>query len=326
MSSPVTTTPPAAAGLPSGTMGGERKRMLEQVTLGVFIVVPFLAVLAGDPASPGAGGSAGSTSCSSCVMYVVTGARHHGRLPPLLHPRLVQGQPAAASRARRSRARWPSRARSIRWVADHRKHHTFSDAEGDPHSPWRLRRQPVPAPDEGPLLRAHRLAVRRRADLAASKYAPDLLEDRDIVRISRAFPAVVARLAAAPAAARRADDLVVAGRADRVLLGRPGPGRPAAPRHLVDQLDLPRLSASARSSRRDQSGNVWWLAILSFGESWHNLHHARPDVRPARRAQGSGRHPARGLICWPSRSSAGRTTCAGRSRSASTPRRAATTD
>jgi stearoyl-CoA desaturase (delta-9 desaturase) len=27
---------------------------------------------------------------------------------------------------------------------------------------------------------------------------------------------------------------------------------------------------------RDHSGNVWWLALLSFGESWHNLHHADP--------------------------------------------------
>ncbi|MEJ7756520.1 MAG: hypothetical protein WKF83_09565 [Nocardioidaceae bacterium] len=25
----------------------------------------------------------------------------------------------------------------IRWVADHRKHHKFSDRDGDPHSPWR---------------------------------------------------------------------------------------------------------------------------------------------------------------------------------------------
>ena len=35
-------------------------------------------------------------------------------------------------------------------------------------------------------------------------------------------------------------------------------------------------SASARSTSRDRSGNVWWLAVLSFGESWHNLHHADP--------------------------------------------------
>src|SRR5512142_143717 len=25
----------------------------------------------------------------------------------------------------------------IRWVADHRRHHRFSDKDGDPHSPWR---------------------------------------------------------------------------------------------------------------------------------------------------------------------------------------------
>ena len=28
---------------------------------------------------------------------------------------------------------------------------------------------------------------------------------------------------------------------------------------------------------RDKSRNVAWLAIASFGESWHNLHHAEPD-------------------------------------------------
>jgi stearoyl-CoA desaturase (delta-9 desaturase) len=27
---------------------------------------------------------------------------------------------------------------------------------------------------------------------------------------------------------------------------------------------------------RDRAGNVWWLAVLSMGESWHNLHHADP--------------------------------------------------
>ena len=27
---------------------------------------------------------------------------------------------------------------------------------------------------------------------------------------------------------------------------------------------------------RDKSANVWWLAVPSMGESWHNLHHADP--------------------------------------------------
>ena len=62
---------------------------------------------------------------------------------------------------------------------------------------------------------------------------------------------------------------------------------------------------------RDRSGNVWWLAVLSCGESWHNLHHADPTSRPARRDAGPGRlqRPADPLVRagW-----AGRTTCAGR--------------
>ena len=66
------------------------------------------------------------------------------------------------------------------------------------------------------------------------------------------------------------------GRGDRVLLGRAGARRAAPPRHLVDQLDLPRRGASRPFLSRDRSGNVWWLAILSLGESWHNLHHADP--------------------------------------------------
>ena len=54
----------------------------------------------------------------------------------------------------------------VRWVADHRKHHKFSDAEGDPHSPWRFG-ETRPGADEGPVVGAHRLDVRRGADPAA---------------------------------------------------------------------------------------------------------------------------------------------------------------
>ena len=80
------------------------------------------------------------------------------------------------------------------------------------------------------------------------KYAPDLMKDRDIVRISRQFPLWVARLAARAGRRRRPAHLVLAGRGDRVLLGLAGAGLAAAPRDLVDQLDLPHASASGRSS------------------------------------------------------------------------------
>lgn len=28
---------------------------------------------------------------------------------------------------------------------------------------------------------------------------------------------------------------------------------------------------------KDESTNVWWLALITFGESWHNNHHAKPN-------------------------------------------------
>ena len=48
------------------------------------------------------------------------------------------------------------------WVADHRRHHEFTDMEGDPHSPWRYG-ESLLGPDQGPVLRPRRLAVPPRA-------------------------------------------------------------------------------------------------------------------------------------------------------------------
>src|SRR6185437_5470712 len=60
----------------------------------------------------------------------------------------------------------------IDWVADHRKHHTFTDEEGDPHSPH-----------TGWLFSTHGQASSKR-------FAPDLLEDRGMRRINKAFPLI----------------------------------------------------------------------------------------------------------------------------------------
>ena len=32
-----------------------------------------------------------------------------------------------------------------------------------------------------------------------------------------------------------------------------------------------------RFNTRDDSRNTWWIAIISFGEGWHNNHHAQPQ-------------------------------------------------
>src|ERR671930_220525 len=71
----------------------------------------------------------------------------------------------------------------IQWVADHRKHHKFSDRDGDPHSPWRYGNS-VPALIKG-LVYAHIGWLFDPEQTPPRRYAPDLLKDRDIVRISR---------------------------------------------------------------------------------------------------------------------------------------------
>ena len=76
----------------------------------------------------------------------------------------------------------------IGWVSDHRKHHTFPDAEGDPHSPHvdHTARRPAPCAASGTPTSAGSSTTQTAVD--AEKYAPDLLEDRGMRIIHRLFP------------------------------------------------------------------------------------------------------------------------------------------
>nr|MDT0666913.1 fatty acid desaturase [Micromonospora sp. DSM 115978] len=73
----------------------------------------------------------------------------------------------------------------IRWVADHRRHHAYSDRDGDPHSPWRY--GPGPRALSKGLWHAHVGWLFDVEQTDQRKYAPDLLDDRDIVVVSRLF-------------------------------------------------------------------------------------------------------------------------------------------
>ena len=109
----------------------------------------------------------------------------------LLHPRLVQGQ------AGRCGSRWPIAGSLaiegpvIRWVADHRRHHKYSDKEGDPHSPWRYG-DDVKALTKG-LLYAHiGWLFDAEQTYAGASSRPTCSPTGDIVRCRRLFPALVA--------------------------------------------------------------------------------------------------------------------------------------
>ena len=123
-------------------------------------------------------------------------SRRHGRLPPVLHARLLQGEDRPAGRAGRSRAASPSRGPVITWVSDHRRHHKYSDKEGDPHSPWRYG-DDWKALSKG-LVYAHIGWLFDPNKTSQEKFSPDLLADRRIRAVDALVPGARRGLAAAP--------------------------------------------------------------------------------------------------------------------------------
>ena len=129
----------------------------------------------------------------------------------------------------------------ISWVADHRKHHAFTDVPGDPHSPhvdhghgWKGALRGLAHAHLGWLF-LH--TERGKKD----RYARDLIDDPTISFIDRTFLLWVIIGLVDAVRARRRDRRVARHRSDRDPVGRPGARVPAAPRHLLDQLAVPLL-------------------------------------------------------------------------------------
>jgi stearoyl-CoA desaturase (delta-9 desaturase) len=174
----------------------------------------------------------------------------------------------------------------ISWVATHRRHHAFSDRPGDPHSPFRYGTS-VTGMARG-LLHAHIGWMFLRGDAApADRYAPDLLADRNMRIVSRAFPAITAASLAIPFGVGWALTGDLRGALLALLWG--GLVRVALLQHVTWSVNslchvLGRRPFSAR--RFDRAANFWPLALPSFGESWHNYHHSDPTS--ARHGAGRG--------------------------------------
>jgi fatty-acid desaturase len=164
---------------------------------------------------------------------------------------------------------------ALMWVANHRKHHAFSDHEGDPHSPkdgswwshmlWFM-------PNFG--RKWHRELFER--------YAPDMLKDKMIVVLHYMF--LPTHLACA---------------AILYLMGYFGPESWGLGSNwagwsmifwglgvrMVYVLHVTWFVNSATHlwgyrnyETTDNSRNLWWVGLLAFGEGWHNNHHAYQRV------------------------------------------------
>ncbi len=149
----------------------------------------------------------------------------------------------------------------ISWVATHRVHHQNTDKEGDPHSPQ----------DGG--LWAHMgwiLTGKAMHNVASGEYmafVPDLRKDKFHVWISKWHWVPLAILGAILFAIGGLSFLLW-GIFFRVVIGLHATWLVNSATHMW---------GSQRFLTGDTSTNSFWVAILTFGEGWHNNHHASPQ-------------------------------------------------
>jgi stearoyl-CoA desaturase (Delta-9 desaturase) len=162
----------------------------------------------------------------------------------------------------------------VDWVADHRKHHTFADEEGDPHSPH-LHGGGFKGALHG-LYHAHMgwlFVTQGQAD--RRRYARDLMDDPIMKRISKAFPWNALGGLALAFVLGLAISGTLAGGLTALFWG--GLVRIFFVHHITWSINsICHFFGRRRFDVDDHSTNVFWLALPSLGESWHHNHHAFP--------------------------------------------------
>jgi stearoyl-CoA desaturase (Delta-9 desaturase) len=242
-----------------------------QIAVYIFILVPFAALIAAVPLAWGWGltwldvGLAAVFYCIAIAGVTIGYHRYltHGSF------KAKRGLRIALAIAGSFGVQGPP----ITWVADHRRHHAFSDREGDPHSPWLFGTSPW-ALARG-FWHAHMGWVFNRDKTNKQRFAPDLLADRDIVRVNGLFWLWTTLSFLLPAALGGLLTWSWWGALTAFFWA--GFVRVAILHHITWSTNsICHMIGERPFVSRDKAANFWPLAILSFGESWHNLHHADP--------------------------------------------------
>ena len=290
MSTLATPEPLTRGGGARPVLDGRRSRT-EAVLVYVFVIVPMLALLAAVPLAWGWGLSWLDVGLAA-FFYLFSGFgvtvgfhRYFTHRSFAARRGLKIALAAAGSTALQGDV--------ITWVADHRRHHAFSDKEGDPHSPW-LFGTGAAALAKG-FWHAHTGWLFRGERTNPARFTPDLLADPDIVRISRWFPALTAASLLAPAVIGGLVTLSWWGALTAFFWA--GLVRVAVLHHVTWSINsICHMLGERPYASRDKATNVWPLAILSMGESWHNLHHADPTC--ARHGVGRGQIDMSARLIW----------------------------
>jgi stearoyl-CoA desaturase (delta-9 desaturase) len=163
----------------------------------------------------------------------------------------------------------------ISWVADHRKHHAFSDKEGDPHSPHVDHGHGLRGALRG-LVHAHvGWLFIHTARGRKTRYAPDLIKDPVISWVNRTFFVWAIAGFLMPFGLGIAIGGTLMDGFTGMLWG--GLVRILVLHHVTYSINsLCHFFGRRTFETDDESRNLAWLAPLSFGEAWHNGHHAFP--------------------------------------------------
>ncbi|GIJ19488.1 acyl-CoA desaturase [Micromonospora lutea] len=253
------------------TQGTQSRGIL--IALWSFVVIPFAALIAAVPVAWGGWLSWVDVGIAA-FWYVVSGLG----ITVGYHRYFTHGSFKAKRWLRIAMAASGSLAvqgEIIQWVADHRRHHAFSDLEGDPHSPWRFGEN-LRGLVKG-LFHAHIGWLFGRELSNRERFAPDLLADRDIRRMDRFFPVLVIVSVLGPAAMGWLFTWSWQGALTALFWA--GLVRISLLHHVTWSINSVCHVYGERPfmmRQGDRAANFWPLALVSFGESWHNLHHADP--------------------------------------------------
>jgi stearoyl-CoA desaturase (delta-9 desaturase) len=268
------TAPPGVRTVPTTAqpdLEPDKSSTVHQVLVGVFVILPLLAVAAAVPFAWG-WGLGWHDIVLALIFYVVSGLGiSAGFHRYFTHSSFKANRPLRLALAVAGSLAFEGPILS--WVADHRRHHKYSDREGDPHSPWRFGND-WKALAKG-LGFAHMGWLFESDRTSQPKFCPDLLADPGIRRISRWFPLYALASLLAPALAGGLWSMSWRGAITAFFWA--GLVRVALLQHVTWSINsICHTFGKEEFTTRDKARNVSWLAIASFGESWHNLHHADP--------------------------------------------------
>src|SRR5271166_7195156 len=188
--------PTATVRVPRSDLDDEKASRGQRALVGVFVVVPLLALIAAIPVAWATGFLGWHDAIIALAFYWVSGLG----ITVGFHRYFTHGSFKAKTALRVALAVCGTLAIEgpvFNWVADHRRHHKYSDKEGDPHSPWRFGND-WKALSKG-LAFAHVGWLFDGDVTSQERFCPDWLADSDVLRISRCFPALVAVSLLAPA-------------------------------------------------------------------------------------------------------------------------------